>query len=140
MKHKNVAMLVFAAFVLVAIGFEIAPWLSNGNILQVEREATMAIASDKLSDHIAAQRTLQENAHRHEQQDNQVIHNLTNVQVNSVNDFVGRERESLVTELATGGKKIQLNGTYRHAVVLQRDEHGKIRKVEVGPSGIAHNE
>lgn len=138
MKSKKIILLIVVS--LTVFVFLIARWFGNEQMAQLERQASITTVGDKVSGVIAEQKILQEKSHRHQQQDNEVIHGLTSVQVNSINEFVGRERAPKVEDLPAGGKKIQLNGTYRHAVVLKRNEHGKIKKVEIGSRGIAHDE
>lgn len=57
--------------------------------------------------------------------------------IEEINRFVsGDSSETLERELPGGGHQVDLNGGYRHGVILQRDESGNLRKIEVGPDGV----
>lgn len=92
------------------------------------------------NNHIAPQRAQQEQKRLHQHAHNQVVHALTSEQVEDINNFVGSERQISEEILPNGGEKIDLNGKYRHAVVLKRNENGKIEKVEIGPQGLPSHE
>lgn len=61
---------------------------------------------------------------------------LSTQEVESINQFVGTEVNTIATALPAGGYKVEHAGKYRHGIVLQKQADGSLIRHEVGPNGI----